>query len=311
MNFERLSEFELRQICYFMALVEADNNFSEAASRVGIKQGAFSQRIQALEEKLSTPKAQVNLLDRTTRPMLLTEAGRRFLQEVELALLHLDRAVSQARLASQGELGHLTIGIHNAAANSILPNVLKLFRRRFPQVQLELREVAIAQEISLLKSHQLDVVFHRSPSPHERDPELDCMPLLQESFLVVIPETHRLAKQQQVGLSALQNESIILPDLELLPFYKQFIRLCQEAGFEPNIIHTIQATGIVTLLSLVAAEIGLSILPGHVQVLQRQGVVYRPLRGKVPDRRMTVVWRKNNSSIALRQFLDLVQTVTL
>ncbi|WP_204153450.1 LysR substrate-binding domain-containing protein [Leptolyngbya sp. CCY15150] len=309
MNFEGLHDFELRQICYFMMLVEAENSFSEAASRVGIKQGAFSQRIKALEEKLSVGTIEVELFDRGTRPSTLTEAGRVFLKEAEFALTHLERAINQARRASQGEIGHLTVGVHNSVANSILPKVLRTFQSQYPDVELELREVTVHQEIALLKEHQLDLVFHRSPSPYENDSDLVFVPILQELFVVVLPETHALAKQKQVSLASLKKEPMILPSIDTLPFYKQVIRLCQKAGFEPKIIQTIKATGIVTLLSLVAAGIGVSILPSHVQVLHREGVVYRPLQDKMLGRHMTIVYRKADPSNVLQKFLDVTREV--
>lgn len=310
MSFNHLSDFELRQICYFLKAVAAGNNFTEAAKRLGIKQPPFSQSIQALEDKLSGETGfDVKLFDRRTRPPTLTEAGRAFLTEAEFALTHLDRAINQARRASQGEVGHLTIGIHNSAANSILPNVLRTFRKQYPDVELELREVTTHQEIPLLKEHQLDVVFHRSPSPYENDSDLVFIPILQESFLVVLPETHFLANQKQVSLVLLKNESMILPSLDNLPFYKQVIKLCQKAGFEPKIIQTIKATGIVTLLSLVAAEIGISILPSHVQVLHREGVTYRSIQDKMLGRHMTVVYRKADSSNVLQRFLGVIREV--
>ena len=317
MDLKYLSHLELRQICYFMVLVEAGNRFSEAAKRVGINQGPFSQRIQALEEKLSTNKTQVKLFDRSKSPAKLTEAGKVFLKEVELALMHLEQAITQTRRASQGQIGHLTVGIHNSVANTILPKVLKEFPKRFPDVELELREVTIQQEIPLLKNYQLDVVFHRAPDPdlpslYEDDLNLDFIPILQESFLLALPTNHTLAQQEEVPLIALKNELIILPSLEILPFYQQIIILCQEAGFEPKIAQTIKATGIVTLLSLVTTGIGVAILPSHVQVLQREGVVYRPIQGKLSNlnRQMTVVWRQDDSSIVLRNFINLIEELT-
>jgi DNA-binding transcriptional LysR family regulator len=310
MNLEGLSEFEFRQICYFLMLVEAENSFSDAAMRVGIKQGAFSQRIQALEENLGIVKDEkVELFNRRTRPVTLTDAGRVFLKEATIALTHFDRAVAQARRASQGEVGHLTIGIHNSVANSILPKLLKSLRRRFPDVHLELREVTVQQEIPLLKERQLDLVFHRSPSIYDQDPDLIFMPILQESFLVALPEAHRLVKQDQISLPMLKNEAIVLPSLDVLPFYKDVIKGCQQAGFEPRIVESVKATGIVTLLSLVAAEMGISILPSHVKMLQREGVVYRPLRDKILSRKMTIAYRRADSSVVLQKFLDVTRDV--
>ncbi|MGI0486711.1 LysR substrate-binding domain-containing protein [Pantanalinema rosaneae CENA516] len=305
-----LSQFELRQICYFILLVQTNNNFSEAAKQIGIKQPPFSQRIQALERSLRTHTTpDVKLFDRSKHPVELTEAGKVFFREAQLAISQLEWAIAQAQRASQGQTGHLTVGIHNSVANTILPQVLRRFQQRFPDVVLELREVTMLQEIQLLKNHQLDIVFHRSEVPCEGDADLDVLPMFQEEFLLVLPADHVLAEQCQVPLQALKNEAIILPPLDILPFYQQIITLCREAGFDPKIVNTISATGIVTLLSLVTAGVGVAILPNHVQVLHREGVVYKPIQGKPLVRHITAVWRQDSGSPTLYNFLDVIQEV--
>jgi len=311
MEFQHLGQFELRQICYFIAVVQADNNFSEAAKRLGIKQPPLSQRIQALEELLSThPKTlAVKLFDRSKRPIKLTEAGEAFLVEAQQALIHLNRAVSYARQASQGEIGRLIIGMNNSIANTILPEVVQEFQQRFPKVELELHEVTIQHEIQMLKNHQLDVIFQRSPSFEQNDPALSFQPILEEYFVVALPTTHALADQTKISLKALADDAIILPSLDVLPFYEKVVTLCREAGFEPKINQTVTVTGVVTLLSLVAAGVGVSILPNHVQTLHREGVVYRSLQNAALNRQIAVVWRQEDSSIVLRQFLKVIQEV--
>ncbi len=309
MDLDTLSQIELRQICYFLVLVQSGNNFSEAAKRVGIQQPPFSQRIQALEKALSKEKnaAEVKLLDRSTQPAALTEAGKAFLQEAKLALMHLDRAIVQSRRANQGQVGRLTLGIHNAIANSFLPQVLREFQRRYPDVELALREATIREELLLLQTHQVDVVFRRSPSQHDHDPTLCAMPILVESFVLVLPEHHALASRRTISLIDLKDESIILPALDVLPFYEQVIDQCRAAGFEPQIATTISATGIVTLLSLVAAGFGVGIMPSHAERLHREGVVYQPIHDLTLTRAIAAVWRQDDHSQVLHNFLKLMQ----
>jgi len=156
MDFQHLSHVEIRQICYFIALVQSDNNVTEAARRLGIKKPPLTQRIQALEAWLSADLKMfdVKLFDRSKRPMVLTAAGTVFLAEAQQALMHLDRAVFQIRQASQGHIGRLVIGMTTVIANSILPDVVQAF----PNVVLELREVTVEQQIQLLRTHQIDVI---------------------------------------------------------------------------------------------------------------------------------------------------------
>jgi len=312
MDFQHLSHVEIRQICYFIALVQSDNNVTEAARRLGIKKPPLTQRIQALEAWLSADSktSDVKLFDRSKRPMVLTAAGTVFLAEAQQALMHLDRAISQARQASQGHIGRLVVGMTAVIANSILPDVVQAFQQAFPNVVLELREVTVEQQIQMLRTDQIDVMFQQSEQFEQfeqSDPDLIFQPILQEYFVLVLPETHPLAKQSQVALQALKGESIILPSFDVFPFYEKVIQLCRTIGFEPNIVQTVTVSGAVTLLSLVAAGIGLSILPNHVQTLQRKGVVYRPIQNVGLTRQIAVVWRQDDSSVVLSNFLNVIQ----
>ncbi|MBF2026106.1 MAG: LysR family transcriptional regulator [Oscillatoriales cyanobacterium C42_A2020_001] len=313
MELQQLSRFELRQICYFVALVQAENNFTVAAQRLGIKQPPLTQRIQALEELLSAGQiaSTVKLFDRSTRPIRLTAAGQVFLEEVQQALLHLDRAIVRSQQASQGQIGHLVVGMTNFIANSLLPDIVQQFQQRFPNVTLEMWEVTVEQRWHMLKQRQVDVIFEQAENFDHIDQALMFQPILQEHFVLVAAAQHRFAMQDQVSLKDLQTEKIILPPVEIFPFYQKVITLCQDAGFEPTILKNVVATGAVTLLSLVAAGLGVSILPNHVESLQRKGVIYRPLAATVPlTRQVAVVWRQNDSSIVLHQFLQVIQEIT-
>jgi DNA-binding transcriptional LysR family regulator len=310
MDFQRLSQFELRQICYFMVLVQAGNNFTEAAERLGIKQPPLSQRIKALEDLLSAGQepVKVRLLDRSKKPIRLTEAGQVFLAEATEALTHLDRAILRARQASQGYMGRLVLGVTNVISNSILPEVIQKFQQKFPDVLLEIRDVPFTQQtIQLLKTHQIDITFQQSPSLEYTDPELIYQPILQEYFILALPSNHRLVDKKKIALTDLQNEPIILPSFDILPFYEKVVTRFRELGFEPNMVESVTAAGAVSLLSLVAAGVGVSILPNHVQTLCREGVVYRPIHNAGLAREVAAVWRQDDSSIVLRQFLQVIQ----
>ena len=127
--------------------------------------------------------------------------------------------------------------------------------------------------------------------------------------VVALPATHALADQTKIPLQALAGDEIILPSLDVLPFYEKIVTLCRDAGFEPKINQAVTVTGVVTLLSLVAAGVGVSILPNHVQTLHREGVVYRSLQNAPLNRQIAVVWRQEDSSIVLRQFLKVIWEV--
>jgi DNA-binding transcriptional LysR family regulator len=259
MEFQHLSQFELRQICNFMTLVQSENNFSKAAKHLGIKQPPFSQSIQALEKLLSNERIglEVELFNRKKRPVELTEAGRVFLIEAQQALFHLDRAVAHARQASRGEIGRLIVGINNSIANTILPKMLKIFQARFPHVKIEILEVTIEQEVPMLKNHQVDVIFQRSPSFERMNPALfSFKTILEEYFIVALPDTHPLADLETIPIEAFADDFIILPSVDLFPFYEKVFALCHQAGFTPKIDNSINVSGAVALLSLVEQVLG-------------------------------------------------------
>lgn len=290
-------------MCYFMAVVEAHNNFSRAAERLHIEQPPLSQRIRALEKMLK-----VELFDRKRRPLQLTEAGRVFLEETRLALTHIERAITQAQRANRGEIGQLTIGVNSSIANSFLPDILRTSRSRFPEVKLVLRELTSSQQLQDLRDRRIDVGFERLPNSYENEANLRFIPIFQEPLVIALPETHPLAAHAQIPLQALADEPFILPPPELVPSYGEIINLCQQVGFSPKIVQ--EATWMVTVLSLVAGGVGVALLRANVQNLQRTGVVYRPILGENLTRQIAVVWRRDDSSVILHEFLKIIQDVT-
>src|SRR5579883_875815 len=298
MNLLYLSNLELRQICYFLAVVEAGNNFSRAADVLQIEQPPLSQRIRSLEKMLK-----VELFDRRRRPLQLTAAGKVFEQETRLALTSLDRAIAQAQRTSRGEIGFLSIGIASSIANTLLPDLLRTFRDRAPQVELELRELTAEQQIQELRHHRLNIGFEVFPNRFAQDDHLAAHPIVAESIVIALPEMHPLVAHPHIPLIALANEALILPSIEAFPFYQEFVACCEQAGFQPHIVQNAKATWMLTILSLVVAGVGLAILPSNVQQLQRQGVVYRTIQHNTLTRQITALWRRDDPSPALRKFL--------
>jgi DNA-binding transcriptional LysR family regulator len=177
-------------------------------------------------------------------------------------------------------------------------------------VELELRELTTERQIQELRDRRLDVGFENLPNPYEQDTSLHFLPIVREPLVIALPETHPLAAQTQIPLKALENEPFILPSLETVPFYKEILNVCEQAGFKPNAVQKVKATWMITVLSLVAAELGVAILPSNVQNLQRKGVVYRAIQDITLTKQIAVVWRQEDSSVVLREFLKVIQEVT-
>jgi len=315
MPFPSWSQLEIRQLQYFMELVaEAGEkkSFSKAAERLDVEQSYFSKTIAALEETLG-----VKLFDRTRRPPVLTVAGKTFLSELKVAVTALERAVRQAHEASRGEIGKLVVVVNTAISNSLLPEILANFRGQYSNVELELQSMTIEEMIQGLRDGSIDVGFEHLPNPYSDDPNLNFLPILQEYFVVALPANHPLAARSHIPLQALKQETLILPPIDASPSYEVVLSQFEQMEFKPALLETVKATWMVTNLSLVAAGVGVSILPDNIQTLQRQGVVYRKLQDVPLLRHIAVVWRRTDlqdlsqptptDSVLLHQFLKVVQ----
>lgn len=310
-------QLEMRQLQYFMELAaEAGEkkSFSKAAERLDVEQSYLSKTIAALEATLC-----VELFDRTRRPPVLTAAGTAFLSELRLAVAALEQAIKRSQEASRGEIGKLVVVVNTAIANSLLPDVLKTFRDRYPQVELELRSMTIEEMIKGLRDASVDIGFEHLPNPYSDDPSLNFLPIVQESFVVALPQSHPLAGQAQIPLHALKQEPLILPPLDASPSYQVVLSQFEQMGVKPILLETVKATWMVINLSLVAAGAGVSILPDNVQTLQREGVVYARLQDIPLTRQIAVIWRRADlpvlsqpsptDSLLHHHFLTVVQEI--
>ncbi|MEH1873755.1 LysR family transcriptional regulator [Nostoc sp.] len=296
-------ELELRHLKYAIAVTQKQG-FTNAAAYLEIDQGFLSRQIKWLEKKIG-----FQLFDRNQRPLKLTDAGNEFLQEARQILSQVERAIESGQRLSRGEKGRLTIGINTSIANSKLPDILRAFHEKFPEVELVLQEIASYDQIEKLRNQQLDLGFFHLHNlqniKSNNDDVLTFTRILQESLVIVLPENHRFVRRTSISLAALANEQFILPPHNLLYNLRdQINRLCVDAGFQPKVRQ--EAAWISTVLSLVAGGMGISLLPANVQNLQRSGVVYRSIQGQSPVLEIVAVWRSDNGSIILKNFLEVI-----
>lgn len=289
---------ELRHLRYFITVAE-ELHFGRAAQRLHIAQPPLSQQIRQLEEELG-----VILFHRTKRSVQLTDAGQVFLEEAKQVLIQAAQAVQAAQRASRGEIGQLVVSFVSSAAYNVLPKILQAFRARFPEVNLALHELTTDKQLQGLRDGWIDVGFLRPPI---EDDTLSLATIFQESLVVALPEIHPLSRQPQVPLKALINEFFILFPRPLGPkLYDQIVGLCQQAGFSPNVVQ--EAIQMQTIVSLVAAEIGIALVPASVQNLQRRGVIYKAIQEATPKAEIAVIWLSNDLSSVLHQFLSVVRS---
>ena len=290
---------ELRHLRYFMTVAE-ELHFGRAAARLHMAQPPLSQQIRQLEAELGFA-----LFYRTKRTVQLTEAGQLFLDDTRQIFRQLNRAVQRGQSASRGDVGQLAIGFVSSSMYNVLPGMLQAFRTQVPGVTLTLAELTTDQQVQQLRHGQIDIGIMRPPV---EDDAFAQRLLLQESLVVALPAAHVLAHQSQVQLEQLATASFILFPRVLAPgLYDQIISLCRMADFSPTV--TQEAVQMQTIISLVAADMGIAIVPESIQNLQRPGVEYRPIQAQTPMASITLVWRQADPSPTVQRFLATVETV--
>ncbi len=263
---------ELRHLRYFR-MVATELHFGRAAEKLHIAQPPLSQQIKQLEIELG-----FELFTRTKRSVALTPAGEVFLVEVDNILKNLDRAIDIGRKTSRGELGQISIGFVGSATYNILPLMLQRFRDGYPHVQIELHELTTDRQLIWLREGKIDIGLIRPPIV---DLDVSVEIIFEESLIVALPATHQLASVESVDLSALATAPFILFPRQLAPgLYDPIITICRAAGFSPMVVQ--ECIQIQTIISLVSANMGVSIVPESTQDIQRQGVAYKPILDNTP-----------------------------
>lgn len=292
---------ELRHLRYFVAVAE-ELHFGRAAARLHIAQPPLSQQIRQLEEELD-----VLLFQRTKRRVELTEAGRAFLVEARRTLAQSEQAVLAAQQAHRGETGRLTIGFVGTAAYQMLPQILHRFRSDFPDVTLTLREMPTHRLQDALASGEIDVALLRS---NVRNKRFHSETLLQEPLVVALAKTHPLvAEKGGVTIQSLAEEPFVMFPREVnTQLFDQIMTLCQQAEFSPQIVQ--EAINLQTVLGLVGVGLGVSILPGSIQVVSRADVIYQPLKDVDVTIALCMAWPDGRVTAVCQNFLQTARMVT-
>lgn len=290
---------ELRHLRYFVRVAE-DLHFGRAAEHLGISQPPLSQQIRALEDELG-----VRLLDRTSRSVALTAAGRVFLEAARTTLRHADQAVLLARRAAEGELGELAIGFNASAP--FVPQIARAitdFRAAYPDVRLVLREATGPEQAEEVEDGLLDIGFMRSRRAPQLPPDLVAQPFLNERLFVALPPAHRLTYQPVIRLQDFAGEPMIFYSTERSLFANEVIAMLREHGVEPVIAQIVN--DVSTLFGLAAAGIGLMILAESLCNLQSAALAYRPLEDPNASMMLWLIRRRDELRVPCRHFLDML-----
>lgn len=289
---------ELRHLRYFRAVAQ-ELHFGRAAELLGMTQPPLSQQIRQLEERLG-----VLLFERTSRSVSLTAAGSTLLERSGAVFEALGDAVEGARRADAGEIGTVTISFATSVMLNALPSIVREFRDHAPDVRLELRELSTAEQVDGLRLGRIDVGFVREV---DREPELELETVLREPLLIGVARSHPSADLE--GPHALANfsgEPFVLFPREVAPgLHARILALCGEAGFRPRVVQ--ESLEIATTVSLVAAGVGVTIVPASIRKLRWGSVRFLDVEEADAHTRIDMAYRARGRSPVVDAFLATVR----
>jgi DNA-binding transcriptional LysR family regulator len=294
--------FDLRQLRYFVAVAEA-LSFTQAAQRLHISQPPLSQQIQSLEADLG-----VRLLDRSKRRVALTEPGRLFLDEARKILSQADAARSLVADAAAGFTGQLRLAYTvSVSFHPALPETLLRFTQAAHGVRVMLSEMYTGPQYDAILAGQIDVGFLRSiPAGAANSRELNVEVVDHERLVVAMPKDHRLAGRASVRMRDLARERFVAQPRRLAAtLHDRLMSLAAQAEFRPDIRQEVQQ--VTALLPLVAAGLGLALVPASLRVVQLAGVGFVPMDDPDAHLLLAVASRVDNTSPVLESFLRTVR----
>jgi DNA-binding transcriptional LysR family regulator len=289
---------ELRHLRYFVAVVQWKGH-REASRQLHIAQPAISQTIKDLEEELG-----LKLFSRGKRVAQLTAEGEVFYSEALRTLVQAEMAVNTAKRAAKGEIGRLSLGFLGSATYAFLPELIRTYKAQFPEVKLTLQELTPLQQEIAFDKGEIDIGFTRTLTA-EQSKTLSSRCLYRDPLMAVLPYSRRIGTSR-VRLADLAKDSFVLFHRQGAPsLFDTITRMCNKAGFSPRVEN--EPNMMQTVLSLVEAEQGVAIVPACVRNLRSDGVRFFRLQPDDVRVELVAAWKKENQSVVLRAFLELLE----
>jgi DNA-binding transcriptional LysR family regulator len=289
---------EMRQLRYFIAVAE-ELHFGRAAERVNICQPPLSQQIKHLEEELGA-----QLFHRKNKKISLTEAGAAFLEDAKEILKRVDAASEKVSGIARGIAGRISLGLVLPAMDTFLPDAIRVFRSENPMVEIQLLEMGTLAQLAALRAGNIHMGVMRLFQHDAKG--LIIERIVEEPYVLAVPSEHRLAMLDTIPLVSLDGEPLIFFPRRLHPALHDKIIACfSAAGCTPVIAQ--ETTTKFASIALVAAGLGLALVPSSAQKQSRLGVVYRPIVGGLPMVELSLVWREETESAALRNLIETIR----
>jgi len=289
---------EIRQLRYFVA-VATERNFSRAAEILHIAQPPLSRQIQQLEEELG-----VSLIDRTKRPLSLTQAGRFFFDQASQILRRLEHVRDQTQRIGRSQRERFVIGCVGSTLYGGIPDLVRRMRQHWPDLDIEIREMMSTEQIAALKERRIDLGFGRV---RFNDKEVERLTLREERLVLALPVGHsRTGEREPVWLRDLEGETLIVyPAMPRPSFADEILNLFQENRV--NLRRVEEVREIQTALGMVAAGAGLCIIPAASQRQRPDDVSYRMIADEKATSPIIMSYRRNDPRNRIEAIKQLIR----
>jgi len=292
---------ELRHLRYFVAVAE-ELSFTRAAERLGIRQPPLSLQIQQLEKEIGT-----SLFYRHARRVELSGAGKLLLEETRDILERVERARTDVKRRARGETGKVWIG--SAPSTQLDRSVLSImreFKKKYPGLVIYSEELSSQALVARVQAGNIDAAFTWSPVSDLEN--LALVPIADHNSFIMLPESHPLSRKSPVALAALAKEKFLLPARHgNAAMYDAIVAACRRAGFEPDLNN--ETPHVLAIFPIVAAGLGVSVVPRCMTRFHFEGVSFRPVAGEALHWPISLVHRRNDRSAAVRNLVTLAQRV--
>jgi DNA-binding transcriptional LysR family regulator len=286
---------ELRHLRYFVAVAE-ELHFSRAAERLHISPPSLTEQIRNLEQELGAA-----LLTRTKRNVALTDAGARFLEEARSTLQQAEHAALVARLAGRGEMGRVEIGYASSAACSgLVTAAVATYRRTHPLVSISLSAMQAARQLDQLTEGRLDIGFLRTPARYRMG--ILAVIIARQPIVIALPSDHKLAKKASLSAAKLAEERFLAPTFETeIGLFQHTAAVGQQGKFEARIVDRVP--DLFTTVTLVAAGVGIAVVPQSCSCIRIPGVVYKTLTPQTKQVELAAAFRRDERAPAVKSFI--------
>ena len=291
---------ELRHLRYFAAVAE-ELHFTRAAERLHISPPSLTEQVRNLEQELGVP-----LFTRTKRNVALTDAGARFLEEARSTLRQAEHAAQVARFAGRGEVGRIEIGYSSSAACSgLVTAAVAAYRRTHPLVSVSLSKMQAAQQLDQLMQGRLDIGFLRTPARYPAS--ISAVVIASQPVVVALPSGHKFARKASIPAAMLAEEHFLAPTFETeLGLYQHTAAVGAQGKFVARIVDRIP--DLFTTVTLVAAGVGIAVVPQSCSCIRIPGVVYKSLTPQSKEVELAAAFRRDEQASAVKAFIQQLRS---